>query len=760
MSEASGRWGEPGAPADVVEVRVHGAASASAGQVLDLPQIEQVAGDASGGFYRPRRAPAGDDAVRSTSEAYRWADLPSGTVARTVALVFLLPFMLANVAIWMRPAHPGSDALVRSLCRLLALTLTALYVLAVAGAALDLVAWKCMSAPHCLAGRTWLSWLGGRPAGLRLAVLALLPAAAIGLIWRASARPARVFEAFRPPEAEVSGHRLGTVGRWDAEPLVGRLRSIHVAAAFATLDVTLLAARASVGASAVTIALAAALAVVLGACAVLLCTPALIDRAPTDRRWDRITRALRTGALALTIVVAAHVLVGPARWHEEGGLPGYDAILTGLFVAQTALLVALGAALLWRRGRRSDAVPLRRLGPLAIAAAAVSLAVAFSAELVYRLADYLDRDLPTGEGIASGPPRAYTWAIFGFFRTVLITVLVAGLVILISRRARFRAAAAIVAHDHPDPPPEAGPRLRQVRKAVARARFTERLIPLGVVYACLAGAGTATTTVGLLGLYPGDVFERLAGVPAVLITFGIAFGSWVIAAVVVALLVGGIFAYRTAEFRRHIGVLWDLGTFWPRAAHPFAPPCYAERAVPELTRRVTYLVDRGSAVLLTGHSHGSVLAAATVLQLPPRVARRVALITHASPLRRLYARLFPAYVDDEVLHEIGDRIGWRWLNLWRDTDPVGGWIFSARQSAAPVTVGHPAPVTVGHPAAAVDRRLRDPVDVVAPPGDSVPPPIQGHRPCESDRRFTEAMRELVERLWEPTDGGTGPPPRR
>ncbi|MGC5020844.1 hypothetical protein [Micromonospora sp. DT47] len=733
---------------DVVELRVHGAASASADQVSDLPQIEQVAGDRSGGFYRPRRRYSGTSGGgRVTLEAYHWGDLPSGTMVRTLSLVFLLPFMLVNVAIWMRPANPGSDAMVRSLCRLLALTLTALYVLAIAGVALDLIAWKCMSSPRCLAGRSWLSWLGGQPVGLRLAVLALVPAAAIGLVWRASARPGRVFDAFRAPEKEVSGHRLSAVGQWDAEPLVGRLRSIHVAAAFATLDVTLLAARVSTGASAGTIALAVVTGTVLATCVVLLCTPPLIDRAAADRRLDRITRTLRTIAVVLTIVVTAHVLASPAPWHEGGGLPGYDSILTWLFVTQTTLLAALGAVLLWRRDRQPDATPLLGLGALVIAASAISLAVAFSAELIYRVADFLDRDAQTAAGLAAGPPQAYTWAILGFFRAVLFTLVVVGLVTLISRRGRFRAAAAIVARDYPDPPAEARPRLRQVQKAIAQARFTETLIPLAVVYACLAGIGTATTTIGLLEL-PGDAVERYAGVPSDVVIFGIAFGSWVIAAIILSLIVGGIFAYRTVEFRRHVGVLWDLGTFWPRAAHPFAPPCYAERAVPELTRRITYLVGRGNAVLLTANSHGSVLAAATVLQLPPRVSSRVALLTHGSPLRRLYARLFPAYIDDEVLHEIGARVDWRWVNLWRDTDPIGGWIFSAHRPAAPVTVGRPA--------ATVDRRLRDPADVVAPPGDSVPPPIQGHRPCESDQPFTEAVRELVERLRKSMDPG----PRR
>ncbi len=130
--------------------------------------------------------------------------------------------------------------------------------------------------------------------------------------------------------------------------------------------------------------------------------------------------------------------------------------------------------------------------------------------------------------------------------------------------------------------------------------------------------------------------------------------------------------------RKTIGALWDVATFWPRAVHPFAPPCYAERAVPEIVDRIRLLTGhsgsepddvahlhaqagqpdlprtRGLTVppgplLLTGYSQGSVIAPAVVAQLPAEVLRSVALLTLACPARRLYGRAFPAYFGGRQL---------------------------------------------------------------------------------------------------------------
>ncbi|MFG2076228.1 hypothetical protein [Nonomuraea maritima] len=153
--------------------------------------------------------------------------------------------------------------------------------------------------------------------------------------------------------------------------------------------------------------------------------------------------------------------------------------------------------------------------------------------------------------------------------------------------------------------------------------------------------------------------------------------SWVIslgATVAASLPLVLILLLRTGwadpERRKVIGVLWDVGTFWPRSYHPFAPPSYAERAVPELQRRIWWLHDNGGRVVLTAHSQGSVLAVAALAQPPQRSSGdRVALVTYGSPVRKLYNWGFPAYFNEDLLRRL--RVE-RWENLHYPTDFIGG----------------------------------------------------------------------------------------
>jgi hypothetical protein len=173
--------------------------------------------------------------------------------------------------------------------------------------------------------------------------------------------------------------------------------------------------------------------------------------------------------------------------------------------------------------------------------------------------------------------------------------------------------------------------------------------------------------------------------------------------------------------RRTIGILWDIGSFFPRAAHPLAPPSYGERAIPDLARRVERLTATpGSRVVLSGHSQGSVMVVATVLQLAPDTAERVDLLTHGSPIRRLYLRFFPAYFGPYTLRAAYKRVGGRWRNLYRDTDAIGGWALD--------------PPTV--PDAPVDRRLVDP--------QTLADDILGHSDYWTDAGYARALADLAE----------------
>ncbi|WP_410814532.1 hypothetical protein [Micromonospora sp. 067-2] len=725
----------------IIEIRVHGVADKGPEAILDQPAVVRVAGDEDAGFYRPRPGVGEPEGPHGTTlEAYRWSRLTGGTATRTFSLVLLLPFMLSNIAVWMLPV-PGRDgAAARAVCRLLAATMTAMYVLSTVGVSLDLIAWQCAAYPRCLEGRREFSWMGGVPPGQRLALLAVLPIITITVIWRLGSRTRQLPEdsVDRPG---VGAERLDTPAFWDARSLLHRLRSLHVAVALGTLNTALLLVLAPHDAAPPGWLLLAANVVVLVGAAAMLCRPAIERRGAGGAN----VRVAWWAGVGLTTLTLGYALTPRPPWSAEGTLPGYGMLVAGLFAGQVVLLAALGVvALVQRRRLPGPRTLLSGIGAPVLASIAIGLAVAYSSGFTYALAEYLDRGssptparpLPPGAPPLS-PPVAYRWATLGFSLAVLVVIGGAVVARRIDRVRRRRSAEELVRREFPEAPLVPPERVRAVRDAIVRARLTYRLGPLlATAYALVALLTLTAAGLSVTGRGPGAVALEIGGQPLSRpVIFVTDLGALLIGMFALFLAAAGLFAYRSRAIRL-VEVLWDLATFWPRAAHPLAPPCYAERAVPELTRRIGQLTAGGNGVVLSGQSHGSVLAAATVLQLPHAWQQRVSLLTYGSPLGSGYARVFPAYVNDDMLREVGDALSWRWINLWRYTDPIGGPIF------------HPTPIGPDDPAAGVDRRVRDPKGLLIPPDDTVPPPVRGHA-FNPDDDVQEAVRELAARLRGP-----------
>ena len=174
---------------------------------------------------------------------------------------------------------------------------------------------------------------------------------------------------------------------------------------------------------------------------------------------------------------------------------------------------------------------------------------------------------------------------------------------------------------------------------------------------------------------------------------------------------------RSVEARRGIGVLWDLGMFWPRWYHPFTPPTYSDRAVNDLADLIENHAGDESrqCLILSGHSQGSMLATSALLlrsqQLEDTPLRNVGLVTYGSPWGRLYGELFASVFSGAALSSLidvlrepargeapaegggGDQVedygtgsvanptplNVRWRNLERKTDPIGGPIVAEDQ---------------------------------------------------------------------------------
>lgn len=244
-----------------LELLVHGVAGAAPGELLGDPRTVRVTGDSTAAVFR-RTEDADAEAHperyagRPVPEAYCWSRLTSGNGARALWLL-LLPFMVANLAHWARPATPAADPAPRAvrtygvLVRILALSLTVLLIAAACEVALDLLAWQCAGSGTC-AGSPFRSWLGflapgggwwAQP-GRRLALGALVPAALTGLLWYLSNRTWSAYESQPPPAGAADPDTasdpvpaLGRPGFWYGRRLVARLRAAHTAAGLLTVAV-------------------------------------------------------------------------------------------------------------------------------------------------------------------------------------------------------------------------------------------------------------------------------------------------------------------------------------------------------------------------------------------------------------------------------------------------------------------------------------------------------------------------------------------
>ena len=466
------------------------------------------------------------------------------------------------------------------------------------------------------------------------------------------------------------------------------------------------------------------------------------------KRWRWDLRGLVSVALVALALVAAGCWSQPASAGTSRTLPGLSDVAGIVFGTHLLLILALVvysvvvAVAMWWRRRRPDSdmdADTLRCGPLAALVLSTVTLNSLLAGLSVRTADALGRGVAIGSPTPGDPapaiwyPRVYDLFAVGFVAGLLLVLVLVAIAWLTTGRDEptDRIAAeydddqaaedAILSALPPAPGGGRNDLERSQRRWLDGIRRRRRLAELvtRLDWALLA-VSAVTVTLALIGVVADQLGHPLS------VPNGVWWGrlsaacTWVVTLIPWAAVAVVLSGYRDRGRRRQLGVLWDVGMFWPRAFHPLAPPSYAERAVPDLEERIERLTKdrngRQGRVLLMAHSQGTVLAAVALAQLASSegtARRRVALVTYGAPLARLYRRAFPAYFGDGMLAELHGDLGAggaRWRNYHRKTDLIGGPVFTGTDE-----------LDRGDG----DRRLRDPFTHWYAPRDPMPPAL-GH----------------------------------
>ncbi len=359
-------------------------------------------------------------------------------------------------------------------------------------------------------------------------------------------------------------------------------------------------------------------------------------------------------AVELVIVLVFPIGAGRAKRHADFAYEGWRGMGPGV-----VMLLALGVAM--------------ALASLVVVGFAAFLAMPLAGKL---LRDDMFRAAPPPSPLIV--PPAYVEFGVALLGMLVVALLFAAVILVPLVTRLFRLSTPVLKRDGvtPDervkfsplpgygndrpPIPQTFDRLEQrILKARRIAALAQRGEPFVGILAAIVGVGLVATVILRV---PSDFTTTVVTIPAQSIAVGM------LSAIALAAFTA-VAANALTNTERPMGVLWDVICFLPRAGHPFGPPCYSDRVVPELNSRVrkwleaTDTASKRRRVVLSAHSLGAVLAVSTIFanvssgstgaqpcvvgsKVPPP---RIGLLTYGTQLRAYFGRFLPELLGPEVL---------------------------------------------------------------------------------------------------------------
>jgi hypothetical protein len=683
-------------------------------------------GDAASDYTRAYRAPTADEGFAPQARAFHWGGLTAGSWV-TAFWILLGPFAFANVAGWVAQVrrYEWLNGIVRFCIRGAGLGLTGLFT-------------SQLSTAFILIPFLWMSGVGVDESMVEPMVgglTAVTGLVATAIVWRFSTqshfmsygftkrfrllitptRSAMLTATVRPPvgaadtiptevldEGDPAGALVTDPVTWTTPSIVNRLRRLHLGVA--TSVVSLSAAALSGLETMIWVSL-----VLTGSAVLALILTSVRPLRPLGS-W--LTVPLPLLGIASVLITSVSIFTGDMGWEETHmhRVVFASAIVMFLFAAPAAIggfrtigalaIAALfggvlgiatglltGTALSALREPSNPVTALQDNGAGWVAVAML-LMILFLAGVALALAsgsrDRVVDDRPEHIGrsvIRNGHAILISAGVFGLAAGV---VALSAVVRLIRRGDGLRALDPIGLGNPNDWTVLgalllAGSALIVIWALALVFRYSPRL-RLGLILTLVIGAGGAVLMWWLYRSLRLPNVEAPSVGPTEIATWAVVLipGGFLLRSIV-----GGL--RKGTEGRRKVGILWDLGSFWPRWYQPLAPPAYGPIAVRGLGQE---LVDHPVEVL-GAHSQGSLIAAVTLSQLNCKHHPK-GFISFGSQLGRLYPGVFPGVglrelteamasapmpdcISDDQIEGPKQKPSYPvWINLWRDSDPIGG----------------------------------------------------------------------------------------